>query len=371
MIRNNAESLARENGIEFTHIQNSKIRKETIVRKIIDKRGGEPGLVAILSAMEACPNFRPWHDKKTHRTFLKYTQGRCLHYYFYFILEDLGLCYLRVPTWAPFRLQFYFNGHNWLASELRKANNHYEMFDNAFVKINDFEKAQTLVDNFDINHLRERLDQLARRCCPVFDEFPQGYHWSLMQVEYATDIVFKKQSDLEPLYEMIVRTAVHAVKPDHVATFLGRKLTANFRDEIGNDIHTRIEGTCIKHHMGKVAIKMYDKFHLVLRVETTVNDVKYFKQFRTVRHRDGTDDMRTAPMKKHIYSLTPLSKLLLAANNRYLEFVAAIDDPTVNINNLNRVTESKRKTAVGMVDLTFSPRRTVNCFEPFLMAVIA
>ena len=40
--------------------------------------------------------------------------------YFYFIDEELGLCFLRVSTWSPFRLQFYFNGHNWLASQLRK-----------------------------------------------------------------------------------------------------------------------------------------------------------------------------------------------------------------------------------------------------------
>ena len=37
-----------------------------------------------------------------------------------FIDKELGLCYLRVPTWAPFRLQFYMNGHNLLASKLQK-----------------------------------------------------------------------------------------------------------------------------------------------------------------------------------------------------------------------------------------------------------
>ena len=31
---------------------------------------------------------------------------------------DFGLIYLRVPTWAPFRLQFYCNGHSWLALQL-------------------------------------------------------------------------------------------------------------------------------------------------------------------------------------------------------------------------------------------------------------
>jgi hypothetical protein len=27
------------------------------------------------------------------------------------------------------------------------------------------------------------------------------YHWSVDQCEYATDIVFRKQADLQPLYE--------------------------------------------------------------------------------------------------------------------------------------------------------------------------
>jgi hypothetical protein len=28
---------------------------------------------------------------------------------FYFLDAELGLCYLRVPTWCPFRLKFYSN----------------------------------------------------------------------------------------------------------------------------------------------------------------------------------------------------------------------------------------------------------------------
>jgi hypothetical protein len=76
--------------------------------------------VHIFSAWSPRPPFKPWHDKKTGKTFLRGTEAKCIHYYFYFILEDLGLCYLRVPTWAPFRLQFYFNGHHYLASLLQK-----------------------------------------------------------------------------------------------------------------------------------------------------------------------------------------------------------------------------------------------------------
>jgi len=118
VIRENAERLARESRLEIEFIVRRNFRKEERIREIVAKRGDHPGLVHIFSAMEPCPSYQPWHDKRTHQTYLKGKEAKCLHYYFYFIHPDLGLCYLRVPTWAPFRLQFYFNGHNALARAL-------------------------------------------------------------------------------------------------------------------------------------------------------------------------------------------------------------------------------------------------------------
>ena len=66
-------------------------------------------------------------------------------------------------------------------------------------------------------------------------------------MEYSTDIVFGKQSDLQAIYERLTRAAIHTVKPDNIATFLGRKLNGNYQDEMGNRFNTRIEGTRIKH----------------------------------------------------------------------------------------------------------------------------
>ena len=106
-------------GVE--HIGKPHIRKEDIVARVLARRGETPGLVHVFSAMEACQAFKPWHDKTTRKTGLRPTAGKCLHYYFYFLHPRLGLVYVRVPTWLPFRLQMYFNGHNWLASRLRRA----------------------------------------------------------------------------------------------------------------------------------------------------------------------------------------------------------------------------------------------------------
>ena len=341
-IRANAEAIAAENDIEIEFVRKKNLRKEDRVAQIINARGDHPGLVCILSAMESCSTYKPWHDKRTHRTFLKPDTAQCLHYYFYFIDEMFGLCYLRVPTWAPFRLQFYFNGHNLLANQLRRTGIGYALLDNAFVEIADSAHAQQLADSIDVKQLHRLLDRTAARYCPVIRHFETCYHWSLMQVEYATDILFCRQRDLDPIYEDLVRTAVHSVKPDRIATFLSRKLTDGYTDEMGNDFTTRIQGTSIKHHMGPAAIKMYNKFSILLRIETVVNDVTFFKHHRMVEHRNGTRELKLAPMKKSIYSLPDLVELMSAANRRYLEFISAIDDPTPGINNLDKISRPAR-----------------------------
>ena len=77
---------------------------------------------------------------------------------------------------------------------------------------------------------------------PVLDVFPHAYHWSLMQVEYSTDLVFRSQATLRPLYEQLTRQAVLSVKAEHVATFLGRKITPQLAQEIGSQFTTRNRG---------------------------------------------------------------------------------------------------------------------------------
>ncbi len=240
-IRANAERLAAEAGIEIEFIRKLKaFRKEDRVQAILAERGDHPGLVHIFSAMETCSSYRPWYDKASGKTSFKAITGKCLHYDFYFIDAQFGLCYMRVPTWAPFRLQFYFNGHGWLAQQLRQAGIAFETADNAFLQIADPSEAQRLVDSLDATLVHRHLEQWVQRFCPLIDRFRNGIHWSFMQVEYATDVVFRQQASFQPLYEAIVRTAVHVIKAEHVATFLARKLSGNFQGELGNDFSTRI-----------------------------------------------------------------------------------------------------------------------------------
>lgn len=342
LVRENAVAIAQDHGVEIEFVTKSRqMRKEARIRQVIEQRGDHPGLVHILSAMEACTAYMPWHDKQTHKTFVKPTQGKCLHYYFYFIDEELGLCYLRVPTWSPFRLQFYCNGHNWLASHLRRHGIDFVQQDNAFLQIDDFDQANELAAALDVTHLHAKLDEFAQCYCPVVAHLDLVYTWSLMQVEYATDLVFKEQRTLQAIYPHLLETLIQAVKPADIATFLGRKLDGRYQDEMGNRFNVRLEGRCLRHRMGPVSIKIYDKFAIVLRIETTVSDVSFFRQRRQVHHRDGTTSTKWAPMKKSIYSLPALQEQLVAANKRYEQFISAIETPEVGVKKLHKLTETK------------------------------
>jgi hypothetical protein len=130
----------------------------------------------------------------------------------------------------------------------------------------------------------------------VLRHFPAGVHWSCIQVEYATDVVFHRQAEFQPLYEALTHTAIHTVKPDHVATFLGRKLTGAYRDEVGNDFSTRIQGTRIKHAMGWAAIKLSRTIRQIKKVELH-------------QHLDGSIPPRTIWRLMKGHGLSPVPSL--------------------------------------------------------------
>lgn len=339
-IRENAERIAAEHGLEVEYLPRSDVRKEDIVAEILVRRGRMPGLVHIFSAMETCTKYSPWYDKSTGTAGLKFAPGRCLHYYFYFIDAELGLCYVRVPTWAPYRLQVYFNGHHWLASRLRQARIEYRMEDTAFVEIANWARAQELSDDFAVLGLHQKLASFGRRYCPPSTRFTEGYHWSVMQAEYALDVVFRRAEDLRPLYEEISRQAVLAVKIDDMARFWDKRLSLEAR--ASSRFFTRVEGTCIRHHLGRQSIKMYDRGGRILRIEGTSNDITFFRHHRKVEHKDGSIEHKVAPLKKSIYSLTDLDGLMAAACRRYLEFIGTLEDHTAQRHDLDHISRSAR-----------------------------
>ena len=161
-----------------------------------------------------------------------------------------------------------------------------------------------------------------------------------MQVEYALDVVFKDRDFLGPLYEQISRQAILAVKVPDMASFWGKRFSA--QAEAQSDFKTLVEGTRIKHVLDKQSIKMYDKGSRVLRIEATSNDITFFRHYRKVIGRDGRQQYKMASLKKSVYSLSDVAKILSAACRRYLDFVGQLEDTTPARYDLNKISRTVR-----------------------------
>jgi hypothetical protein len=158
------------------------------------------------------------------------------------------------------------------------------------------------------------------------------------------------------LYRALLGYAVRTFTPKDILGFLGRKWDRRFDGEV----HTHYEsdrwfGTRIKHRMKSNWLKMYDKFGVILRVETVINSPKEFWVYRTRRHRDGTSSAGYYPMTKSVDSLVDYQTQAWACNRRYLDALAVVDDPTPAYPELRQLTEPK--VIEGRSHAGFNPAR--------------
>ena len=352
-VADHVRTLARAEGIEIRQVNYGE-RKEAIVEDILATRGRHEGVICILGAMERCRCFKVGKNQKTGFLQLQWSPGKCQHFYVYFIDAEFGLCHLRLPTWAPFRLQFCCNGHDWLERQMRQAGLRFKKADNCFTHVSDFAAGQSLLKNFKPQRLHRMLDQMAARWVAVHGRFGHSLHWSVYQAEWSTDIVFQNDRVLPELYREIVRTAAIEVGCADIYRFMGKNPRANGKAEPSSRLQTLVQGTRLKHTLGATSLKMYDKVGSVLRIECTTSDVTTFKHRRKVEPRrsagpganqtgaGSSGEKKWAPMRKTCYSLGAVAEAMSACNRRYLAYISQWPDRTRERHALGEVTTSRR-----------------------------
>src|SRR6202035_475253 len=284
-VRERATELANTSGVIIEHIAKNHLRKEDVVAQVLAARGDHPGLVHIISAMEACDSYKPWHDKQTHRTFLRPDTGKCLHYYFYFMDAELGLIYLRVPTPACAGAG---SGVRSASSSIATGIAGWPANSPPPGSVSPLPTTPSCTSTTGRARRPSPIASRPTTCIASWTAMPSSAvrcsTSSLsptigVSCRSSTPLIWcsARKPSLKPLYEQLSRQAILTVKAEHVAPFLGHKTTPQPAQEIGSQFTTRIEGTCVKHRFGRSSIKIYDKFALVLRIETTTNDVSAFK----------------------------------------------------------------------------------------------
>jgi len=326
-IKQHAVKIAERRGRPYEYLRSGKIRKEDKARSIAQRDGITRGLICVFSALELCNTFGIAIGKDRPRIVAK--RRKCLCIYFYLIDPTFGLMHVRLQSWFPFTIQICLNGHEWLARKMTRHHLDFCQLDNAFTWIADPTRAQRFADKFQALDWPMILRRFAERANPLLGTLitDMEYYWVIDQAEFATDVMFQRPAALKNLYAKLLEHATLCFGAEDVMTFLGKRLNGVFKGEVVSDFKKRWPGARIKHRVKNNWIKMYDKHGLVLRVETVINDPKDFMVRRT-SIRNGKPLMAWRPMAKGVANLYKYAEVASAANQRYLNALAVIDDPS-------------------------------------------
>ena len=328
--------LAREKGREIRYLNSAKERKEDIARAIAARDHIKNGLICVLRSVDPCMSFHVRRNVKTRQLEVGYRPRKCMHLYHYQIHPIFGFMHARIQTWFPFRIHVCLNGREWLARQLDHARLKYVRRKNTFTWLEDVAEAQALFNQQLQAAWPTLLDEIARALNPahadIFAKYPCHYYWCVDDSEWASDIMFRSRTALEQVYPRLLRHAVTSFSSLDVLRFLAQPLDASGkvpharRHEVHTNLKERLEGARLKHWLDGNSIKMYDKSS-VLRCETMIQDPEVFKVLRTVQGEpDGPVDWR--PLRKGVVDLPRRGEVSQAANERYLEALAAVHERT-------------------------------------------
>jgi hypothetical protein len=323
----------RDRDLPVIYLPSPKIDKNQIARQVARERKIAEGLVCAISATELHPTFQ-------HRnTFLIRREAPCHVLYHYLIHPQLGWMYARLQTWFPFQIQVGLNGREWLAQQMQRAGIQFQQAGNCFLWVEDYVRAQALLDEQLQTDWVKLLHGLADQLNPlresIFEKYPAAYYWTCRESEWASDIGFRKAESLLRLMPMLVRHSTVDMQSANVLRYFGRKVNRSgevprsFRDTLQSDLKRREEGDRVKFWMNGNSAKFYDKAYSdigsVFRVETTLNNVKGFKAYRP-KEGGPEDELSWRHLRTGVADLHRRGQVSQATNERLLDALARTDD---------------------------------------------
>lgn len=311
--------------LESAHTHASPQSKEALARATAERDGITEGLVCIFSVLEPCVSFAVAGNHRTHRLEVVRRKRKCLHLYWYLIDPDLGWMHVRIQTWAPYSIQIYVNGREWMCRQLQHHGIAFERSDNKIVWVGDFDATAALAEKFNHTDWPALLIRHVARVNPLLPEIATagfgGYWFGIDQAELATDILFKSRADLERIHADLVHAALIGFDTTDVMRFLGRKPHHAFTGEVVIDSKKRPEGCRIKFRIRRNAIKLYDHLN-VLRIETTLNNPAEFKILTSSENAEGKPVCRWSPMRKGVSNFWRYAEVAHGANSRLINALA-------------------------------------------------
>lgn len=339
-VREASLAAALDLGCVVQHVAPSVDKAELAQRLAVEQRV-RSGMVCVLTSVEPCWSFRTVPDASRQKLKLKGERRQCLHLYHYWIDPEFGFMNASLQTWFPFRIQVCLNGREWLARQMERAHLAYVRQGNCFPWVADFTAAQKLLDQQVHTRWPQVLQNIARRLNPVhgeiFRNYQAHYSWTTFASEWAIDVRFLRQEDLQRLYPLLIQHGMSTFGSADILRFLGQKVTCSGQipfscsREVESSMKQRKEGTRIKHSVDGNSVKIYDKAYTpvgsTLRLEATINRVKAFNTFRT-KEGEPKGPKAWRVMRRTVEELPNRAAISHQAVERYADALASLNDST-------------------------------------------
>ena len=314
----------------------SAARKEEVAHRHQRERDIDSGLIGVYWALENCQSFKAFFDPNATRPAIRRLPTKCKHLYFYFDHPVFGFMSVRLQTWFPYSIQIQLNGREWLRRGLEREGIDFTRMGNKFLQIEDWGRAQSLLDQ-QVGCLWPKiLDQFAKEVFPdktaIIGAQPD-YYWTLWQSEWASDLIFDDTAGLDAIGRDLIRHAFMIASPERVFRYLDRPLTRRekidlrCKDEVHSSIINFSDDHCsgyrVRHYAGKNSVKVYSEKN-VLRVETTINNPGAFK---INRHKQGEATggaKQRLPMRKGVADTAARAVVSQEVNKRVIEDLATL-----------------------------------------------
>jgi hypothetical protein len=128
----------------------------------------------VLTSVEPCRTFEIYRNRDTKHLELQPRVRKCLFLYHYAVHPVFGFLNARIQTWFPFSIQICLNGREWLARQMDAVGLSYLRHDNCFPWVEDWPRAQHLLDQQLAVEWPALLDGIARTLNPIHDEIFQA-----------------------------------------------------------------------------------------------------------------------------------------------------------------------------------------------------
>jgi hypothetical protein len=317
-------AYGKKHGVPVIDCKNG-VRKHQIAQEHVPQEPDFKGLFLVLVARASAP---AWHVQKTRDGRIQ-TLARKYpyvnHYHFHIMDPEWGHVTIRMSGHPPFGAQVILNGHEYVSCLARRQGVSFPKEGNCFTDIigqadayqqADASRCENAIGPLVIEDQNSCLTQLTDTLCSKnttgslrqvcdrwlytclhfglpFEEQKKTrfqYDYSVYQVEYSRNILFKRGRQLEQCFQgLIDRTRTH-LDIKRLKTIFGLKRRPFWpqdktkqppREEIVIE-RPQHDLTIFKIHFGQLTVKLYSKGARVLRCEAIVHNTKALKGKRSL-----------------------------------------------------------------------------------------